>query len=94
MSETPNDTDLWLPLDGLAPGFDAFRAPHTTALDGQTFTALMHGQDSRVTYAFANGRIESSVAGSDGKTPGSAAYEAFEVDKVYMKATALSRIRL
>jgi len=92
MSETPNNTDLWLPLDGLAPGFDAFRAPHTTALDGQTFTALMHGQDSRVTYAFANGRIESSVAGSDGKTPGSAAYEAFEVDKdLYYVESALEQ---
>jgi hypothetical protein len=79
MSETPSDTDLWLPLDGLAPGFDAFRAPHTTALDGKTFTADMHGHDARVTYAFAEGRIESTVAGVAGFGPASATYEAAEV---------------
>ncbi|WP_410565679.1 molybdenum cofactor biosynthesis F family protein [Amycolatopsis sp. cmx-4-61] len=34
---TLSDTSTWLPLDGLAPGFDANKAPVTGDLDGRTF---------------------------------------------------------
>jgi len=92
-ANTPADTDLWLPLDGLAPGFDAFRAPHSSALEGRTFTALMQGRDTRITNSFVNGRFEWSLTGSEGETSASAAYEAFEVadDLFYMQSKSEHR---
>ncbi|ONI76042.1 molybdenum cofactor biosynthesis protein MoaF [Actinosynnema sp. ALI-1.44] len=35
---TLSDTSTWLPLEGLAPGFDAYKAPAVDDLDGRTFT--------------------------------------------------------
>jgi len=92
-TNTPADTDLWLPLDGLAPGFDAFRAPHSSALEGRTFTSLMQGRDTRITNSFANGRFEWSLTGSEGETSASATYEAFEVadDLFYMQSKSEHR---
>ncbi|QKJ20476.1 MoaF C-terminal domain-containing protein [Microbacterium hominis] len=40
MTTNLSDTTTWLPLDGLAPGFDASRAPLSPALRGRTFTTV------------------------------------------------------
>jgi len=34
------DTSNWLPLDGLAPGFDANKAPAVQDLAGQQFSVI------------------------------------------------------
>ena len=35
------DIATWLHLDGLEPGFDANRAPHSAALDGTAHTLTL-----------------------------------------------------
>lgn len=71
------DTSTWLPLDGLAPGFDANKAPTTDALAGRTIT--VQGPDGAVEHVFD--RDEVAWRHLDGDTAsGRDAYEAFEVD--------------
>ncbi|WP_347107779.1 MoaF C-terminal domain-containing protein [Paenarthrobacter sp. S56] len=67
------DTSNWLPLDGLAPGFDANKAPTVDHLAGRTFTVL--GDGGPMTFTFDDEEVDWSAAG----TAGSAAYEAFAV---------------
>jgi hypothetical protein len=53
---TFSDTSTWLPLDGLAPGFDANRAEPTTELDGRDLTVLTT-EGSRIVHRFAPGAV-------------------------------------
>jgi len=55
MTENVNlsDTTAWLPLDGLAPGFDANKAPHSHALDGRTIT-LVDDRGTRIPHVFGD----------------------------------------
>ena len=58
MTETVNlsDTSTWLPLDGLAPGFDASKAPLSADLDGRTFT-LVDDRGTRIAHTFSPGAV-------------------------------------
>ena len=58
MSDVINlsDTSTWLPLDGLAPGFDASKAEPTDALAGRTFT-LTDDRGTRIVHAFGEGTV-------------------------------------
>lgn len=51
-----SDTSTWLPLDGLAPGFDASKAELTDALDGRTFT-VVDDRGTRITHTFGAGTV-------------------------------------
>ncbi|MDQ0708934.1 hypothetical protein QFZ52_001586 [Arthrobacter woluwensis] len=78
-----SDTSTWLPLDGLAPGFDANKAPHDAGLAGQVVvvtdergTSVTHEfTDSEVTWDYQPGPDDSLEAHQ-----GTDAYEAFLVD--------------
>lgn len=77
-----SDTSSWLPLDGLAPGFDANKAPHTPMLDGRELVLLdERGTRIRhrftadtVAWAYEPGPEDPNPAGAD-----SDEYEAFLV---------------
>lgn len=58
MAEEVNlsDTSTWLPLDGLAPGFDASKAELSDALDGRTFT-VVDDRGTRITHTFGPGTV-------------------------------------
>ena len=83
MSITLSDTSTWLPLDGLAPGFDANKAPATGDLDGRTVT-VVDGRGTRIVHRFGADRVEWDYLPGDGDpieaSSGSDAYEAFLVD--------------
>lgn len=85
MSDTINlsDTSTWLPLDGLAPGFDASKAPLSDALDGRTFT-VVDDRGTRITHAFAPGsvswRYEPGASDATAAAAQTDACEVFEVD--------------
>lgn len=51
-----SDTSTWLPLDGLAPGFDASKAPLSNALDGRTLT-LVDDRGTRISHTFGPGTV-------------------------------------
>ncbi|WP_181774313.1 molybdenum cofactor biosynthesis F family protein [Amycolatopsis pittospori] len=71
---TLSDTSTWLPLDGLAPGFDANKAPTVGDLHGRTFE-LACEDGTTFTAAFTGTRIEWTYHGS-----GSDRCETFLVD--------------
>lgn len=79
----PADTSTWLPLEGLAPGFDANKAPHTTALSGRQITVI-DDRGTRITHRFADTTVTWNYEpGADDSTqPASDTddYEAFQVD--------------
>ncbi|MEV8273034.1 molybdenum cofactor biosynthesis F family protein [Microbacterium sp. NPDC077184] len=58
MTTPPNlsDTRTWLPLDGLAPGFDAAKAEPTDDLAGRTITVL-DDRGTRITHTFGDGSV-------------------------------------
>ncbi|MFD5250504.1 molybdenum cofactor biosynthesis F family protein [Amycolatopsis sp. NPDC058340] len=60
---TLSDTSTWLPLDGLAPGFDANKAPTVGDLHGRTFE-LACEDGTTFTAAFSGTRIEWTYRGS------------------------------
>ena len=78
-----SDTTTWLPLDGLAPGFDASKAPLSNALDGRTFT-VVDDRGTRITHVFGRGKVSWAYEpGASDPTPAAAqtdACEVFEVD--------------
>ncbi len=80
---TLSDTSTWLPLDGLAPGFDANKAPHSTDLAGRTIT-LVDDRGTRIAHRFAENRVEWEYAPGEGDpipaNSGADDYEAFRVD--------------
>lgn len=79
----PADTSTWLPLDGLAPGFDANKAPHSLDLVGREFT-VVDGRGTRIRHVFAATTVawEYTPGVGDETAPASETddYEAFLVD--------------
>lgn len=77
----PADTSTWLPLDELAPGFDANKAPHSTALAGSE-VSVTAADGTRISHRFTENEVswELSPAGAP-TTSGTDPYEAFEVDE-------------
>lgn len=77
------DTATWLPLDGLAPGFDESKAPHTTDLAGRTVT-LVDDRGTRIAHTFDEHRVAWEYTPGAGdpipQTSSSDEYEAFLVD--------------
>ncbi len=58
MPDTVNlsDTSTWLPLEGLAPGFDASKAPLSNDLEDRTFT-LVDDRGTRIAHTFRAGEV-------------------------------------
>ncbi len=84
MTENVNlsDTSTWLPLDGLAPGFDANKAPHSHALDGRTIT-LIDDRGTRIPHVFGDRTVAWEYVPGDGDTIAeSASTDACEVVEV------------
>lgn len=79
-----SDTSTWLPLDGLAPGFDANKAPLSSALTGREFL-VEDASGSTASYRFAALTVawaNTTVKGSAfDRRSGSDVYEAIEVDE-------------
>ncbi|MEV7604805.1 MoaF C-terminal domain-containing protein [Paenarthrobacter sp. NPDC089322] len=67
------DTSNWLPLDGLAPGFDANKAGTVQDLAGQNFTVCT--DSGTMAFSFDDEEVQWSAAGHSGTAP----YEAFAV---------------
>lgn len=67
------DTSNWLPLDGLAPGFDANKAPTVQDLAGQEF--CLRGDGGPMTFSFDDEEVQWAAAGQ----AGTSTYEAFLV---------------
>ena len=67
------DTSNWLPLDGLAPGFDANKAPTVQDLAGREFTVRSDGVP--MNFSFDDEEVQWAAAGRNGTAP----YEAFLV---------------
>ena len=80
----PADTSTWLPLEGLAPGFDANKAAHSTALSGREITVL-DGRGTRIVHRFADTTVTwDYMPGAEDPTEAATDtddYEAFEVDE-------------
>lgn len=83
MSTTFSDTSTWLPLDGLAPGFDANKAPASSELAGRTVT-LRNDGGATVSHEFGATRVDWAYTAVEGDPHGDAegadTYEAFQVD--------------
>jgi hypothetical protein len=79
----PSDTSTWLPLDGLAPGFDANRAPLSSVLAGRTLT-VTDPRGTRIVHRFGDSRVDWEYRPGEGDPIAAAAhsddYEAFDVD--------------
>ena len=89
MTEATNlsDTSQWLPLDGLAPGFDANKATPSDLLAGREIT-VVEDDGTRLEHRFTADALQwrSTPAGRSNQpagnpTEGTDAYEAFEVDE-------------
>ncbi|MCI4657883.1 molybdenum cofactor biosynthesis F family protein [Cryobacterium zhongshanensis] len=82
-SNTLSDTSTWLPLDGLAPGFDANKAEPTGDLEGRDIV-IVDGRGTTIRHSFNNGRVVWSYEpGATDTYPagsGDDPYEAFLVD--------------
>lgn len=77
-----SDTSTWLPLDGLAPGFDASKAELSHALDGRTI-AVVDDRGTRVTHTFGDGTVTWEYApGASDETPADTRTDACEVIEV------------
>jgi hypothetical protein len=79
MMSAPNlsDTSTWLPLDGLAPGFDENKAELTTDIDGYSFIS-MRSDGREIDHHFTATTLSLSVVGGDGPDR-EVNYEAFTV---------------
>ncbi len=77
----PADTSTWLPLDGLAPGFDANKAPLSTALSGSEVN-ITDTDGARIQHRFTADEVTWRLDPVDGPSQaGTDPYEAFEVDE-------------
>lgn len=75
----PDDTATWLPLDGLAPGFDTNKPPRSTALAGRDLTVAF-ADGTRVRHVFADERqLAWEFIDGSGGAGTTDSYEAFEV---------------
>ncbi|WP_341975509.1 molybdenum cofactor biosynthesis F family protein [Microbacterium sp. LTA6] len=79
-----SDTSTWLPLDGLAPGFDASKAELSNDLDGRTFT-VVDDRGTRITHTFGPGTVSWSYEPGEGDETAAASdtddCEVIEVDQ-------------
>ncbi|WP_427016079.1 MoaF C-terminal domain-containing protein [Pseudarthrobacter sp. P1] len=67
MGANLQDTSTWLPLDGLAPGFDANKAAPVQDLDGQSFRVA--GDGGPLEVSFSGDSVQWSMAGRSGTDP-------------------------
>jgi hypothetical protein len=78
-----SDTSNWLPLDGLAPGFDANKAPHSLDLVGRE-VAVVDDRGTRIVHRFAEHTVDWEYQPGEGDDTEAAAktdaYEAVRVD--------------
>lgn len=78
-----SDTSTWLPLDGLAPGFDANKATASTALHGREIT-VADERGTRITHRFGTDTVTWNYSPGVGdeipESSGTDSYEAFDVD--------------
>jgi len=79
----PTDTSTWLPLDGLAPGFDANKQPPTTTLRDQEIT-VVDERGTRITHRFGSDTVTWTYSPGTGdsipESTGTDDYEAFDID--------------
>ncbi|WP_020673324.1 MoaF C-terminal domain-containing protein [Amycolatopsis nigrescens] len=81
MSASLEDTTGWLPLDGLEPGFDANRGPHSTALAGREVEVVLDA-GVRIRHVFDADRVRWELdTDALGARTGEDPYQAFEVDE-------------
>lgn len=73
MTVNLSDTSTWLPLDGLAPGFDASKAEPSSDLDGKTFT-VVDARGTRVSHTFGAGTVAWDYTPGAGDTTEAAAH--------------------
>jgi hypothetical protein len=79
-TDTLTGTTARLPLEDLAAGFDANRAPHSLALSGREITTVDVG-GSRCHYSFADTTVRRRAEDDQSATAGTVEeYIAFEVD--------------
>ncbi|MFT3798301.1 molybdenum cofactor biosynthesis F family protein [Microbacterium sp.] len=82
MSVNLSDTSTWLPLDGLAPGFDASKAELSHDLDGRTFT-VVDDRGTRIVHTFGDGTVSWDYQpGAGDDTAATAQTDACEVIRV------------
>ncbi|MGX5771639.1 molybdenum cofactor biosynthesis F family protein [Microbacterium trichothecenolyticum] len=82
MTVNLSDTSTWLPLDGLAPGFDASKAELSSDLDGRTFT-VVDERGTRIAHTFGPGRVSWDYTPGEGDPTAAAAQtDACEVVRV------------
>lgn len=79
MTTNLSDTSTWLPLDGLAEGFDANKAEPSRDLAGREVT-VTGGDGSRLTLRFTADRVAWQRDGGSESGGGDDSYEAVEVD--------------
>ncbi|MFI1918065.1 molybdenum cofactor biosynthesis F family protein [Nocardia sp. NPDC020380] len=72
-----SDTSTWLPLDGLAPGFDANKGALSQELTGRT--VLLTDDDGYTEYRFAADTVEWEHRTQDQTHTGTDRYEAFDI---------------
>lgn len=82
MTVNLSDTSTWLPLDGLAPGFDASKAELSSELDGRTFT-VVDDRGTRIVHTFGPGTVSwEYTPGAGDPTAPAAQTDACEVVRV------------
>lgn len=84
MSDQMNlsDTSTWLPLEGLAPGFDASKAELSDALVGHTYT-LVDDRGTRIVHKFDQGTVSWDYQpGTDDSTEAASKADPCEVVEV------------
>ncbi len=82
MTVNLSDTSTWLPLDGLAPGFDASKAELSSDLDGRTFT-VVDDRGTRIVHTFGPGTVSwEYTPGAGDPTAPAAQTDACEVVRV------------
>lgn len=77
-----SDTSTWLPLDGLAPGFDANKAPHSLDLVGRE-VAVVDERGTRIVHRFNEHTVDWEYQpGAGDPTEAAAKTDAYEAVKV------------
>ena len=75
-----SDTSAWLPLNGLQPGFDAFKGETSNDLNGLTLTSTW-ADGTQIDHAFRNDRMHWLYLVDNGDRRGSDPYEVFLIDE-------------
>jgi hypothetical protein len=75
-----SDTSAWLPLNGLQPGFDAYKGETSSDLNGLTLTTTW-ADGTQIDHAFKNERMHWLYLVDNGDRRGSDPYEVFLIDE-------------